>query len=107
MKLISHVRTKYALVLIVSLATLGSGLLNLFSLIGPGLPNRLIVLHEFFPIGFLHIFRFLTLIIGFTLVVSSINIYKRKRRAYHIVLLLLSLSVVFHMIKGLDYEEAT
>jgi phosphatidylglycerol lysyltransferase len=106
-RLSTHVKTKSALLLIVSLATLGSGLLNLFSLIGPGLPNRLRALHEFFPMAFLHISRFLTLIIGFTLVVTSINIYKRKKRAYHIVLLLLSLSVIFHMTKGLDYEEAT
>ncbi len=106
-RLLTHINTKSVLVLIVSLATLGSGFLNLFSLIGPGLPNRLDALHEIFPIAFLHISRFLTLIIGFTLVVSSINIFKRKRRAYHIVLLLLSFSVIFHLTKGLDYEEAT
>ncbi len=106
-RLFTHINTKSVLVLIVSLATLGSGFLNLFSLIGPGLPNRLNALHEIFPIAFLHVSRFLTLIIGFTLVVSSINIFKRKRRAYHIVLLLLSFSVIFHLTKGLDYEEAT
>jgi phosphatidylglycerol lysyltransferase len=106
-RLLTPFKTKSALVWAVSLATLGSGLLNLFSLIGPGLPGRLRALHEFFPMGFLHISRFLTLIIGFTLIVSSINIYKRKRRAYHIVLLLLSLSIIFHLTKGLDYEEAT
>lgn len=106
-RLFTHINTKSVLVLIVSLATLGSGFLNLFSLIGPGLPNRLNALHEIFPIAFLHVSRFLTLIIGFTLVVSSINIFKRKRRAYHIVLLLLSFSVIFHLTKGLDYKEAT
>jgi len=105
-RLLTHINTKSVLVLIVSLATLGSGFLNLFSLIGPGLPNRLNALNEIFPMAFLHVSRFLTLIIGFTLVVSSINIFKRKRRAYHIVLLLLSLSVIFHLTKGLDYEEA-
>lgn len=98
--------SKNLLVSIVSIATLGSGFLNLFSLIGPGLPERLRVLEEIFPVDFIHFSRFLTLILGFTLVVSSINIYKRKKRAFYIVMLLLSLSAVFHLTKGLDYEEA-
>jgi len=100
-------KTRSILVWIVALVTLGSGLLNLFSLIGPSLPQRVALLQELFPIKFLHLSRFLTLIIGFALVISSINIYKRKRRAFYVVLLLSGLSVLFHLTKGLDYEEAS
>ncbi len=99
-------KTRSILVWIVALVTLGSGLINLFSLIGPALPERTDLLRKVFSLEFLHLSRFLTLLIGFSLVISSINIYKRKKRAFQLVFLLSCLSVLFHMTKGLDYEEA-
>ena len=94
------------LVRAVALTTLGSGVVNLYSLIGPDLPNRVQILREFFPLEFLHLSRFLTFLVGFALIISSVNIYRRKKRAYQMVVVLSSLSVVFHLAKGLDYEEA-
>lgn len=91
-----------------ALVTLGSGLLNLFSVMGYTLvPARQRILREFFPMEFVQLSRSLTLLIGLALVVSSIYIYKRKQRAYYAVLALASLSVLFHLTKGLNYEEAT
>lgn len=90
----------------VALVTLGSGLLNLYSVIGPGLPERRELLQEIFPLAVLNLSRFLTLLIGFALVVSSTNIFRRKKRACHSVLLLAGLSVLFHLAKGVDYQEA-
>jgi phosphatidylglycerol lysyltransferase len=101
-----QIKSRALLIWAVTLITLASGIVNLLSLIGPALPNRLAILENVFPIELLHLSRFLTLIIGFALIVSSINIYKRKKRAFQIVLILLSLSVIFQLIKGLDYEEA-
>lgn len=92
---------------IVTLVTLGSGVLNLYSVIGPSLPERKALLEEIFPLEFLHLSRFLTVLIGFALVISSANIYKRKKRAWLSVLILASASIIFHFTKGLDYEEAT
>jgi phosphatidylglycerol lysyltransferase len=92
---------------LVTLGTAGSGLLNIYSVIGDSLPARSRVLEKLFPLSFQHLSRFLTLLIGFALVISSINIYKRKRRAFRLVLLLAFLSVVFHLTKGIDYEEAS
>ena len=89
-----------------TLATLGSGLINLFSVMGPSLASRHRILREFFPLEFLRISRSITLLIGFALVISSINIYRRKRRAYYAVLALSGASVLFHITKGLDYEGA-
>ena len=99
-------QSRSILVWLAALMTMGSGLVNLYSVIGPSLPERRAILRELFPLEFLHLSRFVTLLIGFALVVSSINIYKRKRRALQAVLLLAGLSVVFHLTKGLDYEEA-
>jgi phosphatidylglycerol lysyltransferase len=88
------------------LITLGSGIINIISAAGRSLPGRVAVLREVFPLEFLHISRFLALLAGLALAVSSLNIFKRKKRAYILVMFLSGLSAVFHLTKGLDYEEA-
>ena len=100
-------KTRSIWVWMVALVTLGSGLLNLYSVMGgPDRQDRRALLREVFPLEFVHLSRSLTVLIGFALIVSSINIYKRKRRAHRLVSLLSCASVVFHLTKGLDYEEA-
>lgn len=94
------------LVRIIALLALASGVVNLFSVIGPGLPGRVAALRHYLPFELLLGSRFLTLLIGFALVISSLNVWKRKKRAFQIVLVLAGLSIVFHLLKGLDYEEA-
>ena len=94
------------LVWVLALMTLGSGLVNLYSVIRPSLPERHLLLREVFPLEFLHLSRTATLLIGFALIISSLNVFKRKKRAFQIVLFLSYASVVFHLVKGLDYEEA-
>ncbi len=93
-------------VVAVTLLTLGSGLLNVYSVIGRGLPERMELLRKIFPLEFVHLSRSATLLTGFTLVVASLNIYRRKRLAFALVATTASFSVVFHLAKGLDYEEA-
>jgi phosphatidylglycerol lysyltransferase len=93
-------------VALVALITLGSGLINLYSVVIHSLPGRMAILEDVFPFEFIHVSRLITLLIGFALIISAINIYKRKQRAYYAVLLLSSLSIVFHLTKGLNYEEA-
>jgi phosphatidylglycerol lysyltransferase len=92
---------------LLALVVLGSGLVNLYSVLGHPLPNRAAILREIFPLVFIHLSRFLTLLTGFALVISSINIFKKKRRAFHLTLVLSVLSILFYLAKGLNYEEAT
>jgi phosphatidylglycerol lysyltransferase len=89
-----------------SIATFGSGVVNLFSLMSPALPHRAALLKSMFPIEFLAVSRFATLVAGFALILSSLNIYKRKRLAFIVVSVLSVASIVFHLFKGIDYEEA-
>jgi len=91
---------------IVACITLGSGLLNLYSVTKRTSPYTRMVLREVFPLDFIRLSRFLTLLIGFALIVSSVNIYKRKKRAFQMVAFLSGLSVLFHLTKGLEYREA-
>jgi phosphatidylglycerol lysyltransferase len=90
----------------VGLITLGSGIIDIASAAGRSLPARMAVLRDVFPLEFVHVSRFLSLTIGFALAVASLQILKRKKRAFLLVTLLAGLSVVFHLTKGLDYEEA-
>lgn len=88
------------------LMTLGSGILNLVSAASRGIPRTHALLGDLFPIEFLHVSRFLSLLLGFALVVSSINIFKRKKRAAVLVLAMALLSAVLHVMKGPHYIEA-
>jgi phosphatidylglycerol lysyltransferase len=100
-------RWKPFIVWLVTLMTLGSGMVNLLSVMGRSAPpERRALLREIFPLEFIHLSRSLTLLIGFALIISSINISKRKRRAFQIVMFLSCLSVIFHLTKGLDYRAA-
>jgi phosphatidylglycerol lysyltransferase len=100
------IKYKSLLIKIVALATLGSGLLNLYSLFNPGFPERVNILTTVFSMVFIHLARFFTLLTGFALSISAINIFKRKKRAWNTVLVLSMFSIVFHLFKGLNYEEA-
>jgi phosphatidylglycerol lysyltransferase len=95
------------IVWLATLVTLGSGLLNIYSVLGRNLPERNRILRDIFPLEFLHLTRSLTLVIGFSLVVIALNIFKRKRRAWQLAVSFSMLSALFHLMKGLDYEEAT
>lgn len=99
-------RFMFMLIRFTAAVTMFSGIMTLFSVMGTGAPARRELLLKFTPMEFLQISRFLSLLIGFGLVVSSINIYKRKIRAMHIVSVLAALSVFFHLTKALDYPEA-
>jgi phosphatidylglycerol lysyltransferase len=96
-----------SLIWIVALVTLASGVANLYSVMRPLSPARLRLLHEILPLEFLHFRRSFILLNGFALIISAINVYKRKRRAFHFVLALSSLSVVAHLLRGPDYEQAS
>ncbi len=94
-------------VILVALMTLGSGIVNLWSISTAELPERLAVVREIFPIEFDHISRYAVLFIGFALVISALKLYRRKKRAYQMVVGLSLISVLFHMSTGLNYEESS
>lgn len=90
-----------------TLLTAGSGVLNIYAVLGEGSPARTRILEEFFPLAFQDLSRYLTLLVGFALVISSINIWKRKRRALRLVISFSLFSAVAHLLKGFDFEAAS
>ncbi len=77
-------------IIFITLSVLISGLANLFEAAyhAPATayhtPHP--ILRELSPLEFFHFPRSFTLLLGFALVVSAVNIYKRKRRAWQTVL---------------------
>ena len=102
-----HASVRSPVVVTIALMTLGSGILNLYSLTHPALSERLAMLYRIFPLEFVSVSRFLLLALGFALVMSSLNILKRKYRAWQVVIVLALSSAVLHLTKGIDYEEAS
>lgn len=95
-----------ALVRLAALTTFGSGVLTLISLAGRALPARAALLRAVFPLEFLRLSRLVTFVVGYALVLASISLYRRKRRAWGVAVALSVCSIVFHLTKGIDYEEA-
>lgn len=91
-----------------SLLVAGSGILNLLSLMGGPLPTEQPVwLRGLFPLDFVGISRTLTLLAGFALILAAIHLWAHKRRAWLASIALAAGSIVFHITKGPDFEEAT
>lgn len=97
---------KRLLILAITLLTLASGLLNIYSVAGRGLPERVRLLRGLFPLEVVHFSRSGTLLAGFALVLASLNIHRRKRLAFWMVSAAAAASAGFHLAKGLDFEEA-
>jgi phosphatidylglycerol lysyltransferase len=91
---------KNVLIVLITLITLVSGLMNLYMAVRPPRRAWRPPLREIIPFEFIHIPRSFTLLIGFALVVSAVNIYRRKRRAYQIALALGCFSAPFHFFRA-------
>lgn len=83
-----------------------AGAMSLVSAMLPGASDRLLLIREFVPLAVRSVSRILTLLAGFSLIILAQNIWARKRRAWWLTLLILTLSFVTHLVKAFDFEEA-
>ncbi|BAZ23526.1 hypothetical protein NIES4073_44150 [Kalymmatonema gypsitolerans NIES-4073] len=82
------------------------GVVNLVSAVTPNLHERNHWLKQFLPFDIRasgHIFAALT---GFVLLTLAANLLRRKRLAWLLTITLLIISILSHLIKGLDFEES-
>jgi phosphatidylglycerol lysyltransferase len=82
------------------------GVVNLLSAVTPNLYGRTHWLKQFLPFEIragAHIFAALT---GFVLLTLATNLWRRKRVAWLLTIGLLVISIISHLLKGLDYEES-
>ncbi|WP_050796083.1 phosphatidylglycerol lysyltransferase domain-containing protein [Parafrankia sp. EUN1f] len=92
---------------VAALLTLAIGLLDMASAVTPGWRSRLDDLRALLPMAVSRQASAFTVVVGMLLVLLSAGLRRRKRRAWRATVVLLAVSVVLHVLKGLDYEEAT
>ncbi|MBD2519724.1 bifunctional lysylphosphatidylglycerol flippase/synthetase MprF [Nostoc sp. FACHB-973] len=89
-----------------SILTAVVGVVNLISAITPSSYKRIELIEQFLPFNIRAGGHFFAAITGFFLLTIAANLLRRKRLAWLIAVGLLVISIVSHLIKGLDYEES-
>lgn len=82
------------------------GVVNVLSAVTPSLADRLKLIEQYSPLEVRHGGHLTAALAGFALLVLAGNLARRKRVAWVLTLIVLGISAISHLIKGLDYEEA-
>ena len=82
------------------------GIINVLSAVTPSLRNRVQLLEQYSPLSVAHGGHLTAALAGFALMLLAFSLWRRKRVAWLFSIVLLFVSAVAHMLKGLDYEEA-
>jgi lysyl-tRNA synthetase class 2 len=91
---------------VAALLTFAVGLLDVVSALTPEWRTRLADLRVLLPAAASRQAAAFTVVVGMLLVLLAAGLRRRKRRAWRAVVILLGVSVVLHVAKGLDYDEA-
>jgi lysylphosphatidylglycerol synthetase-like protein (DUF2156 family) len=83
-----------------------TGLVNLFSAITPPSMGRLDLLHDLVPISVGETASALVAASGIALMLLSRGVRRGQRHAWALAVMVTAISVVLHVVKGLDVEEA-
>jgi phosphatidylglycerol lysyltransferase len=84
----------------------GLGILNIVSVLTSAIPERLIRLSEFLPMQVIHASNYLVMVAGLFLLVTAAFMLKGLRIAWWFAVVLSILSIIGHITKAIDYEEA-
>lgn len=90
-----------------ALLTFGLGIINIISAITPPIHWRLRALREYVPLSAIHSSNWLVLFVGLSLLITAAFLFRGLRSAWTIAIALAALSLVGHLTKALDYEEAS
>ncbi|WP_084011354.1 phosphatidylglycerol lysyltransferase domain-containing protein [Pseudofrankia sp. DC12] len=91
---------------VAALLTLTIGVIDIVSVVTPEWRFRLADLREVLPGSVSRQAAAFTVLVGMLLVLLARGLRRRKRRAWRAVVILLAASVMLHLVKGLDVEEA-
>jgi phosphatidylglycerol lysyltransferase len=83
------------------------GLLDALAALRPTYHSRLVLLSDLVPFHAREGARLAAILAGFALLVLASNLWRRKRLAWTLSLLMLLVSVFSHLLHGLDYETAS
>ncbi len=90
-----------------ALLTAVMGLVNLVSATLPALHERVILLRPVLPLEVRYGSHLATALAGFALLMLAQSLWRRKRAAWLLCIAALLVSATSHLLKGLDWEEAT
>lgn len=90
----------------VSLLTALMGLVNVLSAATPGLHDRLAILRQLLPLEVRYGSHLASVLSGFALLMLARHLWRRKRAAWSLTVVILLVSAFSHLLKGLDFEEA-
>ena len=91
---------------LVALLTALLGVVNVLSALSPALVERLTIIEQFAPLEVRDGSYLAAVLAGFALLVLATNLWRRKYVAWLLTLIVLAVSAIAHLLKGLDYEEA-
>ena len=95
------------LVHLVALLTTAMGVINVLSGVTPSLKYRLRLLEQYSPFSVSTGGHLTSALAGFALLLLSVSLWRRKQIGWILTLTILLISIPTHLLKGLDYEEAT
>jgi len=82
------------------------GIVNVISAVTPSFAERLVILEQYLPLEVRRGGHLTAALAGFALLILAHGLSRRKQVAWTLTLLVLGISAISHLIKGLDYEEA-
>ena len=80
--------------------------INIISVLTPAISERLAVLQDFVPLDAITASNYFVMIAGLFMLVTSAFLLKGLRTAWWFAVLLSTVSIVGHLTKAIDYEEA-
>ena len=83
------------------------GIINLVSVLTPAISERLALLKDFLPVEAIHASNFLVLVAGVSLLGTATFLLKGLRSAWWFAIVLCVISLIGHITKAIDFEEAT
>lgn len=89
-----------------SILLLTLGVINIISVLTPAIAERIQLLHEFLFPGIVYSSNLLVLITGLFLLITAVFMLKGMRITWWFAMLLSITSLVGHITKGIDFEEA-
>lgn len=95
------------LVRFVALLAAAMGVVNVLSAVTPALTDRLQFLEQYAPFMITRGGHLTSALAGFALLLLSVSLWRKKQLGWLLTLVILIISIPAHLLKGLDYEEAT
>jgi len=83
------------------------GIINIISVLTPAITERVKILNDILSIQAIHVSNYLVLVAGFLLLITAAFLLKGLRSAWWVAIILTSVSLVGHLTKAIDFEEAS